>query len=140
MNRIALLLAAIVLPTGVALASVDVNTATKAQLEAEGIGPAVAQAIVDYRTRNGPFSSPEQVRKVVIEAIAPKLHIGISISGTPDAAKEKSADARPAPAPDAKAASATGNSKPAEKPAAKDDPKRESVREQKTKDQDDRKT
>lgn len=36
----------------------DVNTATVEQLQAiKGIGPKTAQAIVDYRTKHGPFKS-----------------------------------------------------------------------------------
>ena len=41
---------------GMALAAVNLNTATVAELDAvKGIGQAKAQAIVDYRTKNGPF-------------------------------------------------------------------------------------
>src|SRR5450755_299163 len=96
MKRIALLLAAIVLPAGVAFASVDVNTATKEELEAEGIGSTAAQALIDYRTKNGPFKSSDEVRRVISDAIATKMNIGISISGPASAKsaapKETSAD------------------------------------------------
>jgi competence protein ComEA len=149
MNRIALLLAALVVPAAAALASVDVNTASREELEAEGIGSAAAQAIVDYRSRNGPFRSPEEVRRVIDEAIAGKLHMGISISGpgtTKSAAPneapkpvEKSANVKPAPKPEAKAPAAPGNDKPQGKPASGDD-KKPNVREQKENDADDRKT
>ena len=38
-------------------ASINVNTATAAELEAlPGVGEVIAQAIVDYRTENGPFA------------------------------------------------------------------------------------
>jgi competence protein ComEA len=125
LKRIALLLAAIFVPAGVALASVDVNTATKEELEAEGIGAVASQAVIDYRTRNGPFRSPEDVRRVISDAIAAKMHIGISISGPgkakPVAPKEKSADVKPAPAPGA-------------------DQGPDNVRERARKDQDDRKS
>jgi len=41
-----------------AFASVDVNTATEAELtQLPGIGPAKAAAIVQHRTQNGPFKS-----------------------------------------------------------------------------------
>lgn len=44
---------------------VNINTDSKARLESlNGIGPAKAQAIIDYRTQNGPFASIEQIKNV----------------------------------------------------------------------------
>jgi competence protein ComEA len=45
---------------------VNINTADAGTLarELEGIGPAKAQAIVEYRQKNGPFKSPEDLMKV----------------------------------------------------------------------------
>ena len=45
---------------------VNVNTAdaTTIARELDGIGPAKAQAIVEYRTKNGPFKTPEDLLKV----------------------------------------------------------------------------
>ena len=44
---------------------VDVNTATKAELERlPGIGPALANRIVEDREGHGPFSSVEDIRRV----------------------------------------------------------------------------
>ncbi len=43
----------------------NINTATAAELEQlPGIGPVLAQRIVEYRTANGPFESIEDVKKV----------------------------------------------------------------------------
>jgi competence protein ComEA len=44
---------------------VNVNTATATELEElPGIGEVIAQAIVDYRTENGPFASVDQLLDV----------------------------------------------------------------------------
>jgi len=45
---------------------VNINSADAGTLarELEGVGPAKAQAIVEYRQKNGPFKSPEDLLKV----------------------------------------------------------------------------
>jgi len=55
------------LPAGAALAGpVNLNSADAATLakELDGIGPAKAQAIVEYRQKNGPFRTAEDLLKV----------------------------------------------------------------------------
>ena len=48
-----------------ALAVVDINSASKNELVAlSGIGPAKAQAILDYRKANGPFKTVDELRNV----------------------------------------------------------------------------
>ena len=48
-----------------ALAQVNINTATAQELQTlNGIGPAKATAIVEYRNTNGPFKSPEDIKNV----------------------------------------------------------------------------
>lgn len=45
---------------------ININRASSAELDAglEGIGPGLAQQIVDYRNTNGPFKKVEDIRKV----------------------------------------------------------------------------
>ncbi len=44
---------------------VNINTANAAQLtQLPGVGPAIAQKIIDYRTTNGPFTSVDDLTKV----------------------------------------------------------------------------
>ncbi len=50
---------------GAALAAVNLNTATKEELESvKGIGPKRAQAIIEYRKQNGPFHSVDGLKYV----------------------------------------------------------------------------
>ena len=46
-------------------AAVDIHTASQAELEVlEGIGPATAKAIVEYRNEHGLFSSVDDLKKM----------------------------------------------------------------------------
>ncbi len=50
---------------------ININTATIEQLsEIRGIGPAIAQRIVEYRQENGSFSSADEI--VNVRGIGPK--------------------------------------------------------------------
>lgn len=51
--------------SGFAHAAVDLNTATKEELEAvKGIGPAKADAIISYRKEHGPFKKIDDLSAV----------------------------------------------------------------------------
>lgn len=65
MKRIVLLLACLFCFNATVYASVDLNTASQAELEAiDGIGPVKAKAIIDYRTKHGRFKTVGQLDKV----------------------------------------------------------------------------
>jgi len=59
-------LIAALLPVGAWAGPVNINTADAKTIakELDGIGPAKAQAIVDYRQKNGAFRSAEDLLKV----------------------------------------------------------------------------
>ena len=55
---------------------ININTADLAALESlPGIGPALAQRILDHRQTNGPFASPEGIMEV--SGIGPATFEGI---------------------------------------------------------------
>lgn len=67
-----------------AMAAVNLNTATKQELETlNGIGPTKAQAVIDYRTKNGAFKTVEDFKNVpgIGEKTFEKLKNDISIGG-----------------------------------------------------------
>lgn len=65
MKKLLLVLGSMLAFWGTAFAEINVNTATREELESlKGIGPVKAQAIVEHRVRNGPFKSIEDLKKV----------------------------------------------------------------------------
>jgi competence protein ComEA len=79
---------------GIAMAAVNINTATKDELVTlKGIGPSRAQEIIDYRTKNGPFKTVDDLEKV--KGIGPgtmkQIKSQISVSGPTTIDKPSSA-------------------------------------------------
>lgn len=52
-------------PAGQSAGPININTASAAELDSlPGIGPAIAQRIVEDRAANGPFKAPEDLKRV----------------------------------------------------------------------------
>lgn len=67
-----------------ALAAVDLNTATQAELEAvKGIGPSKAKAILVYREKHGAFKSVDELARVkgFGKASAAKMKKAFAVAG-----------------------------------------------------------
>lgn len=102
MNKFAAMMFGLLMLAFNAFAAVNVNTATPEQLdEIKGIGPAKAKAIVNYRTKNGPFKTVDDVGNVPGIGHGPfleKIKGELSVSGE----KAVKGDAKAAKANDAK--------------------------------------
>lgn len=76
--------------------AVDVNTASIAELnEISGIGTSKAQAIIEYREKNGPFNSVDDLLNVkgigdkLLARIRPQLTVGSAAGKLPAAKSTK---------------------------------------------------
>jgi competence protein ComEA len=79
---------------GTAVAAVNINTASQAELESlQGIGPAKAKAIVDHRKKNGAFKSADDLQNVngIGPATMKRLRKDVTVGSTSAVKK----DARP---------------------------------------------
>jgi competence protein ComEA len=114
---------------GTAFAAVDINKATQGELEAlKGVGKVKAQAIVDYRAKNGPFKSVEDLDKVkgigsgIIAKIAPEITIDgkpVNVSALKPTKSKKQDKESASKKGEDKAAAAPLPPKPAEKKEVK---------------------
>ena len=114
MKSLLLAFAALMLSISAAFASVNANTATADQLQTvAGIGPTIAQRIVDER-RNGSYKSLDdiqaRVKGVGETSIRKMAAAGLTVSGGARSKSESQSDAKP-------------DSKTGAKPDAKADPK-----------------
>ncbi len=126
MRKLIAVLAAFLAMINIAFAAVNVNTATKAELTTlNGIGEVKAQAIIDYRTKNGPFKSTADLDKVpgIGEGIIKKIQKDVTFSGkTTVASAPAKTEAKPAaPATSAAPPKADAKAATAVTPAKKDD-------------------
>ncbi|MEV0288866.1 MULTISPECIES: ComEA family DNA-binding protein [unclassified Kribbella] len=69
-------------PTAPSGSPVNLNTATLDQLDTlPGVGPVLAQRILDYRTQNGPFTTIDQLQEVPgvgpkkFDSLKPHVHL-----------------------------------------------------------------
>ncbi|MBZ0250923.1 MAG: helix-hairpin-helix domain-containing protein [Burkholderiales bacterium] len=139
MKRIIGLFVALFAWAGIALAAVNINSATKEQLETlDGIGPVKAQAIIDYRKKNGPFRTLEDLKKVdgIGDATFDKVRKDIMLTGTtkvdsPAKAEPKKAEPKKE---EPKKAAAKKEEPKKEKAAAAAEPKKADKKEAKDKD------
>jgi competence protein ComEA len=103
---------------GVALAVVNINTATKEELMTlKGVGENRALEIINYRTKNGPFKTVDDLQKVpgIGPGIMKQIGSEIITTGKTDIGKAGTKDAKAA---DAK------KTEPAKGAAAKPDDKK----------------
>ncbi|KVW41665.1 competence protein ComE [Burkholderia ubonensis] len=95
-------------------AAVEVNTADQAALESvKGLGPVKSKAIIDERTKNGPFKDADdlanRVKGLGTKSVAHLEENGLTIGGSSTPPKGVKAS---------KPAAVTGTTAPASKPAA----------------------
>ena len=133
MKRIIGLFVALFAWAGIALAAVNINSATKEQLETlDGIGPVKAQAIIDYRKKNGPFKTLEDLKKVdgIGDATFDKVRKDIMLTGT----TKVDSPAKAEPKKEEPKKAAAKKEEPKKEKAAAAEPKKADKKEAKEKD------
>jgi competence protein ComEA len=96
--------------SGMTFAAVDINTASQEQLEAvNGLGQSKAKAIIEYRSKNGPFKTAEDIKKVpgikdgIFNKVKGEITVGGKMAAPAAPAKAEKPAAMPAPKADMKA-------------------------------------
>ncbi|MDR5765372.1 MULTISPECIES: helix-hairpin-helix domain-containing protein [unclassified Caballeronia] len=87
LKKLLMLCFAFVLSMGAAFAAVDVNTADQAALESvKGLGPVKSKAIIDERTKNGPFKDADdlatRVKGLGAKSVTNLEQNGLTIGGS----------------------------------------------------------
>jgi competence protein ComEA len=111
---------------GAAIAAVNINTATKEELTSlKGIGDKRAQEIINYRTKNGPFKTVDDLGKVpgIGPGILKQIRSNVTVSGKTVVE----------PAGETKTKTEAKKSEPAKSPTKTDDKSSASSSEKKTK-------
>ena len=113
MKQILAFVAALFLSISMAFAAVNVNTATQDELQTlDGIGPVRAKAIIDYRTKNGPFKSIDDLQKVpgIGESTLSSIKKDLTLTGktTVSAGDKKGSDKKASSKADAKSEGKAG--------------------------------
>ncbi|MBI1997455.1 MAG: helix-hairpin-helix domain-containing protein [Deltaproteobacteria bacterium] len=96
--------------SGVALAVVNINTATKEELMTlKGVGEKRAEEIINYRTKNGPFKTVDDLEKVpgIGPGIMKQIRSEVTTTGKTDIGKAGAKDAKSADAKKAEPAKGT---------------------------------
>lgn len=99
MKRLLLAFAMWFAMSGVALAVVNINTATKEELTSlKGVGEKRAQEIINYRTKNGPFKTVDDLDKVpgIGPGIMKQIRSEITTTGKTTIDKPAAKDAKAA--------------------------------------------
>jgi competence ComEA-like helix-hairpin-helix protein len=96
LKKLLMLWVAIMLSIGAAVAAVDVNTADQAALESvKGLGPVKSKAIIDERTKNGPYKDADdlatRVKGLGTKSVANLEAAGLTIGGSSAAPTGKTA-------------------------------------------------
>ena len=84
MKKLIFVLLALITLSFNTFAAVNINTATKEELQSlKGVGPSKAKAIIDYRTKNGPFKTADDLNNVpgFGDKSTAKLKSSVTVSG-----------------------------------------------------------
>jgi len=119
LKKILVVLITCIASIGMAIAAVNINTATPEELASlQGIGPAKAKAIVDYRKAKGDFKTIDDIKNVkgIGDKMFEKLKPQLAVTGATvvEAAPAKPAKAdKPAKAAKAEASAPAADQSPA---------------------------